>query len=955
MSEAKQPNIKKLQRRANLPKYLRAAAISAFVIAVIGIGISFYVYNGKAEFRLKPEHTQLSTNVLAEVSNYERTESEGELKKYYIKADHAKTFTDNHQELEGVYLEVYDDQGVNFDKITADRALYVPEENKNFTGYFAGSVNIETRDALKVKTEQITYTRAKDTAEIEDAVEFERENVKGKSIGAIVHIAEKRLELMKNVEISTYATGADNDITENKIQSAKIQSNYAMFDQANQKIEFSDNVNINIIPNGDNAKLTQPTDIKANRATANFENRQIKQIDLTGNVDVYQRPSANSAGWTHTQADKATAKIEREIKRLELFDNVQIETTLDQSKPTKINSGYALYEKDADKFTLRNGVRILTVEDSQPTNIQSAEAVYEQANGKILLTGAAQITQNNDLLKGSVMTAELFPNKKLKFADAKGGAYLKQTSDGRLNEISADYLSVSYGENNNLQTAKADGGAHLKQSSDERITDLSANQLNVSYGANNALTNANAIGNSNVIITPLNSKEYTKLAISAPTAIHLNFKGAGLLDQMQTDGRTTILMNAPNNAPDAANKKIVADSVKTVFQADGKSLARADANGNAELYVEPLNASAQNYKTTINAAQFTCEFYPTGNNAKNCVALTKTKTVRVPTVPTETRGTQTLLADRLNTIFNQQNQDIQQFDASGETKFTELDRHAVADSINFSADEQIIRLRGGEPTVWDSRARAKAQEIDWNTQTGKTNLRGGVSTTYYSQKTTGGATPFSATNAPVYITADNAELMSKEQTGLYTGNARAWQDNNYVRADRLFLQQTQGQLNADGKVQSVLYNAKQKQNGKESNVPVFAQAEKLSYNRENRILRYQENVDIRQGTDRITAGQADVYMDDKNDLSQTIAERNVVITQPNRRAAGEFAQYTAASEQVLLRGNPASVEDSENGSTKGAQITVFMREKRFVSENKPSVGQTVKDGRIRTVYKIKKQ
>ncbi len=955
MSNKKQPNIKQLQRRANLPKYLRGATIAALIIAVTGIGISFYLYKGKAEFRLKPEHTQLSSNVVAEVSNYERTESDGELKKYYIKADHAKTFTDNHQELEGVYVEIYDDKGANFDKITADKGLYIPEENKNFTGYFAGNVNIETRDALKVKTEQITYTKAKDLAEIEDAVEFERENIKGKSVGAIVHIAEKRLELMKNVEINTYATGADNDITENKIQSAKIQSNYAMFDQLNQKIEFNDNVNINIIPNGDNAKLTQPTDIKTNRATASFENKQIKQIDLTGNVDVYQHPSVNDAKWTHTKADKATANIDKEVKRLELFDNVRIETTMDETKPTKINAGYALYEKDADKFTLKKDVKILTVEDAQPTNIQSAEAVYEQTNGKIFLTGGAQITQNNDLIKGEILTAELFPDKKLKYADSKGGAYLKQNNDKGFNEISADNLSVNYGENNNLQTAKADGGARLKQSSDERVTDISANQLTISYGANGVLQNANALGNGNAVITPVNSKDYTKLSMSAPTAIHLNFKGAGLLDQMQTEGRTTIQMNAPNNAPDAANKRITADSVKTVFQADGKSLAHADANGNAELYVEPLNAGAQNYKTTINAAQFSCEFYPTGNNAKNCVAQTKTKTVRVPTLPNETHGTQTLIADKLNTTFNQQNQDIQQFDASGNTKFTELDRNAVADSINFAANEQIIRLRGGEPTVWDSRARAKAQEIDWNTASGKTNLRGSVSTTYYSQKTTGGATPFNATSAPVFITAENAELSSRDETGLYTGNARAWQENNYVRAERLFLQQKQGQLNADGKVQSVLYNAKQRENGKESNVPVFAQAEKLSYNHENRILRYQENVDIRQGTDRITSGSADIYMDDKNDLSQTIAEKNVVITQPNRRAAGEFAQYTAANEQILLRGSPASVEDGENGSTQGAQITVFMREKRFVSENKPGVGQTTKDGRIRTVYKIKKQ
>ena len=101
------------------------------------------------------------------------------------------------------------------------------------------------------------------------------------------------------------------------------------------------------------------------------------------------------------------------------------------------------------------------------------------------------------------------------------------------------------------------------------------------------------------------------------------------MEQLQTQGRTTIQLNAPNNSPDAANKRLTADSVKTIFHANGKDLAKAEAVGNAELYVEPLRASAENYKTTMNAARFDCEFFETGNNARNCTAQTKAKVVRI--------------------------------------------------------------------------------------------------------------------------------------------------------------------------------------------------------------------------------------------------------------------------------------------------------------------------------------
>ncbi len=914
VSDVKRPNIQKLQKRANLPKYFRVGAICALILTLLAIGIGFYLARKNTEFRLKPEHAKLSKDVTSEIKGYERTETDGDIKKFYIKADKATTFSDNHMELENVYLQVFDEIGDKSDQITSQKAIYIPAENKNFTAYFAGSVNIETRDALKVKTEQIFYKKETETAEAEGLVEFERENIKGKSLGAFVKIKEKKLELLKDVEINAFALNPTDELSKSNIQSAKITANYALVDQNTEKIELSDNVFINIIPNGQNSEMSQPTDIKSDRAVASFANKEIKQIDLNGNVDVYQKPTSANSKWTRTKANKATVKIEKELKSVELTENVQIETATNDAKPTKINSGYALYEKDIDRFHLKNGVHIVTVEDNKPTNIKAAEAVYEQTNGKIFLNGNAEIDNGTEYLKGDVMTALLFPNKKVKYSNAKGNAYLKQTSS-------------------------------------ERTTEVSGNELNATFNENQQLQAANSVGNSNTILIPAKAEEYSKVTLTASNAIHLTFRGEGLLEQMNTEGRTTIQMNAPNNRADAANKKLTADSVKTFFNANGKDLMKAEAVGNAELFIEPLQNSATNYKTTVNAPRFDCEFFPTGNNAKICIAQTKTKTVRVPTIASEKRGTQTLIADKLNAQFNQQTQDVQVFDALGDTKFTELDRNGIAERINFTADDEVVRLRGGEPTVWDSRARAKGDEIDWDTRAEKSFLRGNVSTTYYSQKQTGGATPFGETNKPVYVTAANVEFNHAEETGLYTGNARAWQDNNYVRSDKLLLKQKEGQLFAEGSVQSVLYDAKKKEKGKETTVPVYASSNKMFYNRENRQLRYEENVDIRQGTDRITAGKADIFMDDKNEMSKTIAETNVVITQPNRRAIGDWAQYTSENEVAILRGNPAKIDDNENGSSQGSQMTVYMRENRVVGESQSEQTNT---GRTRSVYKVKK-
>jgi lipopolysaccharide transport protein LptA len=380
-------------------------------------------------------------------------------------------------------------------------------------------------------------------------------------------------------------------------------------------------------------------------------------------------------------------------------------------------------------------------------------------------------------------------------------------------------------------------------------------------------------------------------------------------------------------------------------------LMKAEAVGSAELYVEPLQARPENYKTMISAPRFDCDFFA-GNSPRNCAAERRAKAVQEPTVKAADRGTRTLTAEKMTANFNQQTQDVERFDAVGGAKFSELDRQGTAGQIAFTQADEIARLRGGEPTVWDSTARVRAAEIDWDTRNEKSFLRGRVSTTYYSRRQTGGAAPFGDANAPVFVTANQAEFDHRAEVGVYTGNARAWQENNYVRAEKLVFQQKSKRMDGEGKVQSLLYNAKRRENGREINQPVFAAADRIAYSDENRRLRYEGNVDIRQGTDRIVSGVADVFLDENNEVKQTVAQNNVVITQPKRRAAGDFAQYVAADETVVLRGNPASVEDAEQGSSRGGQLTVFMRENRVEGQ-----GATRQNGagRIRTIYKVKPQ
>jgi lipopolysaccharide export system protein LptA len=420
----------------------------------------------------------------------------------------------------------------------------------------------------------------------------------------------------------------------------------------------------------------------------------------------------------------------------------------------------------------------------------------------------------------------------------------------------------------------------------------------------------------------------------------------------------------------------------------GRDFEGAVANGKADLLVVPVQPNPAADRTRLYASAFKCYFYESGNLARNFDASGEARAVVEPYQETEKRGVRTLTSQEMAATFVRDTQDVESFVAAGDAKFTERqrtltsqkmtanfsrttsaldtveaagdakfneqDRNGQSAAMTYTGGDGVVKLRGGEPVVWDARARLKAPEIDSDTVNKVSYARGKVLTTYYSQEQTGGAAPFKSTKSPVFIASNAAEFQHETGVGVYTGNARAWQDDNFVKADRLVLRNQQKRMEGDGNVQSALYQARRKEaNGERVVVPVFATSRSMTYSDAERLLHYAGEVDIRQGDDRITSEVSDVYLlKETYEVERTVSQRSVVVTQPGRRGTGDRGEYTAADEVVVLTGNPARVEDAAQGSSESKRLTVYLRESRVVSDSGPSTQST---GRVRTTHKIKKQ
>jgi LPS export ABC transporter protein LptC len=694
--------------------------------------------------------------------------------------------------------------------------------------------------------------------------------------------------------------------------------------RAARDITYSDNhheleqVHLEVFPE----KGEKPDQISAQRAIYLPDERDSHKarVWFTGDVNVETR-DALIAKTDKLAYDQATEMAETSAPIAFSRENVSGHST------------GATVDAKNKKLDLRKDVEITVQPDAQtaahaaktgprsrPVTIRAARGQFDQASMHLSFTGGAIAEQERDVMSGEQLSATLNASKRVQKIEARGTSYLRSMNEGRGAEVHAADMDFFFDADQRLQKATASRDVTARSlDADSQMELTGANSLEVDFIAQNERS---------------------------------------VLKEMRAGGRSVLSLSAPQSRatdPRAANKRLTADAVKLIWHTTGSDLEKAEATGNAELFVDPVVKNATADRKTLTAPQFICDFYEKGNLAREFVASGgESKAVIDPVQPTEDRAQRIITSQKMTATFVRETQDIERLDAQGDAKFNEKDRNGRAQNAIYTAADETLRLRGGEPTVWDSRARTKAVEIDSDTRTDISYSRGKTSTTYYSQEQTNGATPFQNIKSPVYIVSDRAEFRHVTGVGIYTGNARAWQDDNFVRADTITLYRDTKRKEGEGHVQSALYQARRKAaNGASAVVPAFATANSMSYSEDERLLHYEGSVDIKQDTDRIRSAVANVYLlKETNEVEKTIAERDVIVTQPGKQGTGNWAQYTAADETVVLKGSPARVEDPEQGSTEGGRLTLYLRENRVVADDNRG---TQTPGRIHSTHKVRKQ
>src|SRR5260370_25050004 len=156
MQVVRRKRISAVDLRARVPALARAVALFLLVAGGIFVGVSYYKMRHNTQFHMFPKTPELSKEITGIINGYEQRITKDNRLYLWLRAARDVAYADAHHELEQVSLQVFPPTGDKPDQITADRSIYI-NDGPSRSGQFTGNEQIETHEALTVKTDSPVY------------------------------------------------------------------------------------------------------------------------------------------------------------------------------------------------------------------------------------------------------------------------------------------------------------------------------------------------------------------------------------------------------------------------------------------------------------------------------------------------------------------------------------------------------------------------------------------------------------------------------------------------------------------------------------------------------------------------------------------------------------------------------------------------------------------------------
>ena len=545
----------------------------------------------------------------------------------------------------------------------------------------------------------------------------------------------------------------------------------------------------------------------------------------------------------------------------------------------------ATYDSRSNRLTLESTVRVVTTEKQKAT-ITAQRAVITKEPARAVLE-AARLEQQSRLVQADRVTLLLRPDNTIERVLGNGNVRVEDTSDKGF-DLTAPQAEVFLVGKQQVRSGALSGGV-VFQGRGPSPAHGTAQRLLLEFGPNNEVTKVHAE------------------------------------DSVQLE-----------QGPPEKSMQLLADGVD-LFVGSKRRLEKAITSGAARILI----AQGQT-RTTITADKFQSAFNAR-NRPSSITGNANVKTVSVTTgKPDQITTSHTIVAS-----FNNQNA-IQEVEQSGDFRYQQGQQTAASDHARYLPDNETITLTGS-PRFEDSGGTVTAESIQLNRKTNVAVAQRDVKTTYTNLKSQPNGGMLGSAD-PIHVTGTSMVANRNSEEAKFA-NARLWQGGNIVEAPVMVFNREHRSLQAEASPQVKVKCAFVQMEKSGKLVPVDVTSDHLTYVDGERKAVFSGNVLVRSSETTITADTAQVFLlargsQARSQLDHIVAQGDIQIDQPGRKATGNQLVYTAQDDKLVLTasaGRRPVILDAQRGEITGDSLTFYRHDDKVAvdsTESSRSVIQT---------------
>ncbi len=422
------------------------------------------------------------------------------------------------------------------------------------------------------------------------------------------------------------------------------------------------------------------------------------------------------------------------------------------------------------------------------------------------------------------------------------------------------------------------------------------------------------------------------------------------------DGRTLQTAHLAANAvvqlpgdPGKSGRRVAGDTIDITLAPDGSTVTNLTANSNVQVDLPP---DGDTPARRIRSAALVATGPPVANGEAPGGLQHATFTGGVDFRETRAANprkkiaavNRTARAERLDVTTKPGFGDVQTaefHDAVHFTDGTDTTADAPIATYNVPADRldlqpPVTHEHGAGPHVSNSRLQVDARiiQLTLTSQSMKadTNVRSVIQQQRDAKQANTVRMPgMLKQGEPVNVKSNRLDYDGNASLATYIGNARLWQEDTVIQADRIILDDKNGNLHATTGVRTVM-TLKQapSQNTKPAATanptePTTTVAEDFVYEDSKHLATYTTKAHMSGPDGDVTADKLELYLtEDGGELERAEGYGNVVSRQETRRAYGNRMTYIAAKDEYTMIGTPVKIYDDTPPDCKvttGATLT----------------------------------